>query len=109
MDKTWEYYNCNTDLILDEVVEGQKWMDWCNYYPGDQYEGWVHCEGSEGQFIQEYDMELLKKCYELPLSKFMSYEHSVIVCVACVKSVFEKETGIEMKYEEECGCESIKY
>jgi len=102
-------YNCDTDLTLQETVNGQNWLDWTSNYPDGEFEGWVHCEGSENIFIQESDTELLQWLEKLPYAKSMSYVHGTIVCAACVKSKFEVETGIQMKYEEECGCESIKY
>lgn len=101
-------YNCGINLSLEEVTKGQEWLDWCNHYPGD-FEGWVHCSGSDDKFIQPTDKELLKQCNMLPLATQMNYTHSIIVCVACVKSQFENETGVQMVYEKECGCESIKY
>ncbi len=102
-------YNCDTKLDLEEAVKGQEWLDWCNNYPESGFEGWVHCEGSDEQFIQESDVELLRECSNLPLAQLASYGGSIIVCVACVKSEFQTETGIQFKYEEECGCESLKY
>lgn len=102
-------YNCDSELNLDEAVKGQEWLDWANNWPEGEFEGWVHCEGVKEQFIQEDDKELLKVCSKLPLAQQTSYEGSIIVCVACVKSAFENESGIQFKYGPDCGCEDIEY
>jgi len=94
-------YDCGTDLTLDEAVKGQEWLDWCNLYPDGDFEGWVHCTGEDVQFIQEADTELIEACNKLPLSDRASYEGSIIVCVACAKSQFQIETGIQFKRGEE--------
>lgn len=84
-------FNCKRKLTVDEAADGQLALDEVvEAYP--DFEGWVHCDGPDDEFVQEDDTELEEACNNIDAV----FEPLVIqICRPCVVQKWAEEKGIE--------------
>ena len=87
-------YHCDEDMTLEEAVEGQIALEKANQQ-ADEFEGWVHCQGPNEQFIQEDDKELQEALKKVNVDFF---PYGILVHRKCVEAVFKQETGRDLQW-----------
>jgi len=96
-------YGCNKELTLEEAAGGQKAVEQVEN-SSIEFEGWVHCQGEPGEFVQENDEELKELLAKMGVP---FYDEVIHVCRKCVKQQVLLEAKDSPDYADELSLEQV--